>query len=160
PQMLTTLARIEETSDDKGVPNWLATHPAPEDRVQRVSAAVQQAEAGAQRFTVERDGYLRRIDGIVYGDNPDQGVVRGTRFLHAGLRFAVDFPPGWDVNNGQTQVVAKEPGGTTLMLLQLVQQPVGRTLDDVALRSMANAGFRAVSGGRTTSNGLAASVGT
>jgi predicted Zn-dependent protease len=160
PQMLTTLARIEETSDDKGVPNWLATHPAPEDRVQRVSAAVQQAEAGAQRFTVERDGYLRRIDGLVYGDNPDQGVVRGTRFLHAGLRFAVDFPAGWDVNNGQTQVVAKEPGGRTLLLLQMVDRPVGRTLEDVALRSMASAGLRANSGGTTTLNGLEAFVGT
>ena len=160
PQMLTTLARIEETSDDKGVPNWLATHPAPEDRVQRVSAAVQQAEAGAQRFTVERDGYLRRIDGIVYGDNPDQGVVRGTRFLHAGLRFAVDFPAGWDVNNGQTQVVAKEPGGRPLLLLQMVDRPVGRTLEDVALRSMASAGLRASSGGTTTLNGLEAFVGT
>src|SRR5438034_6810803 len=37
PQMLSTLARIEEASDNKGVPNWLSTHPAPEDRVQRVS---------------------------------------------------------------------------------------------------------------------------
>src|SRR5439155_8343477 len=86
PRMLTTLARIEETSDDKGVPRWLATHPAPEDRVQRIQPAVQQAEAGAARFTTERDGYLRHIDGIVYGDSPDQGVVRGNRFLHRNLR--------------------------------------------------------------------------
>jgi predicted Zn-dependent protease len=160
PQMLTTLARIEEASDNKGVPNWLATHPAPQDRVQRVSAAVQQAEAGAQRFTVDRDSYLRRIDGIVYGDNPDQGVVRGERFLHAGLRFAVDFPPGWDVNNGQTQVIAKEPGGRTLLLLQTVNRPIGRTIEEVALRSMASAGFRVSSGGSTTINGLEAFVGT
>src|SRR5262249_46382773 len=130
------------------------------DRVQRVSAAVQQAEAGAQRFTVEHDAYLRRIDGIVYGDNPDQGVVRGERFLHAGLRFAVDFPAGWDVNNGQTQVIAKEPGGRTLLLLQMVNRPVGRTIQEVALRSMASAGFRASSGGATTINGLEAFVGT
>ena len=35
PQMLTTLGRVEESSDNKGVPNWLLTHPAPEDRVRR-----------------------------------------------------------------------------------------------------------------------------
>ena len=160
PRMLTTLARIEEASDDKGVPNWLSTHPAPVDRVQKVQASVQQAETGAARFTTDRDGYLRRVDGIVYGDNPDQGVVRGTSFLHAGLRFAIDFPAGWDVQNGQTQVVAKEPGAGTLMLLQLVQQPLGRSLEEVALRSMQSAGFRAVSGGPTTINGLSAFVGT
>ena len=160
PQMLTTLARIEDASDNKGVPNWLSTHPAPVDRIQKVQSAVQQAEAGAGRFTTDRDAYLRRIDGIVYGDNPDQGVVRGASFLHAGLRFAIDFPTGWDITNGQTQVVAKEPGADALMLLQLVQQPAGRSLQEVALRSMDSAGFRAASGGRTTINGLDAFVGT
>jgi predicted Zn-dependent protease len=160
PQMLTTLARIEEASDNKGVPNWLSTHPAPVDRVQKVQAAVQQAGAGAGRFTTDRDAYLRRIDGLVYGDNPDQGVVRGASLLHAGLRFAIDFPTGWDITNGQTQVVAKEPGADALMLLQLVQQPAGRSLQEVALRSMDSAGFRAASGGRTTINGLDAFVGT
>jgi predicted Zn-dependent protease len=160
PQMLTTLARIEEASDNKGVPNWLSTHPAPVDRVQKVQAAIQQAEAGAGRFTTDRDAYLRRIAGLVYGDNPDQGVVRGASLLHAGLRFAIDFPTGWDITNGQTQVVAKEPGADALMLLQLVQQPAGRSLQEVALRSMDSAGFRAASGGRTTINGLDAFVGT
>ena len=160
PQMLTTLGRIDEAADNKGVPNWLATHPAPEDRVRRVQAAVQQAEVGASRFDINRDEYLKRINGIVYGDNPDQGVVQGRRFLHRDLRFAVDFPQGWEVNNGQAQVVAKEPGGTSLMILQLVQAPQGRPLQDVALQSMQRAGFRPLSGGETMINGLAAFVGT
>jgi predicted Zn-dependent protease len=160
PQMLSTLGRIEEASDSKGVPNWLATHPAPEDRVQRVRAAVERAKTDSDRFTIDREGYLRRIDGIIYGDNPDQGVVRGSRFLHAGLRFAVDFPAGWEVNNGTSQVAAKEPGGRSLVLLQLVDRPVGQNIQDIALRSMNGAGFRAASGGRTVINGLDAFVGT
>jgi predicted Zn-dependent protease len=160
PRMLTTLGRIEEGSDEKGVPNWLATHPAPEDRVQRVQAAVQQAEAGATRLVTDRENYLRRIDGIVFGDNPEQGVVRGSSFLHRNLRFAIDFPSGWDVSNGQTQVVAKEPGGKSVMILQEVPRPQGRNIEDVALLSMQRAGFRVVSGAQTTINGLAAFVGT
>src|SRR5436190_343647 len=51
PRMLTTLVRIEEATDNKGVPNWLSTHPAAADRVQKVQASVQQAEVGAERFT-------------------------------------------------------------------------------------------------------------
>jgi len=160
PQMLTTLGRIEEASDNKGVPNWLQTHPAAEDRVQRVQAAVREAEQGAERFRTDHDGYLNRIDGIVYGDNPDQGVVRGATFLHSNLRFAIEFPPGWDVTNGQTQVVAKEPGEQAVMLLQVIQRPTGRTVQEVALRQMEGAGFRPLSGGRTTINGLDAFVGT
>ena len=106
--MLTTLGRIEETSDSKGVPNWLATHPPADDRVQRVQAAVARRRSAARRrFTTDHDGYLQRVDGIVCGDNPDQGIVRGSSFLHEGLRFAFDFPRGWTVENGQTEVVAK-----------------------------------------------------
>jgi predicted Zn-dependent protease len=160
PQMLTTLGRVEEASDHKGVPNWLSTHPAPEDRIQRVQTAVREAEVGAERFNADRDGYLKRLDGLVFGDNPEQGIVRGASFLHAGLRFAIDFPQGWDVTNGQTQVVAKEPGGNVLMLLQEVQRPAGRTVEEVALRSMEGAGLRPTSGSRTTINGLDAFVGT
>ena len=160
PQMLTTLGRIEEMSDNKGVPNWLATHPAPEDRVGRVQTAVRDAEAGATRFNANHDGYLRRMDGLMFGDNPDQGVVRGSSFLHVGLRFALDFPAGWNISNGQTDVVAKEPGTDVMLLLQPVTRPQGRAIEEVALLSMQRAGFRAVSGAQTTINGLTAFVGT
>ena len=163
PQMLTTLGRIEEASDSKGTPNWLQTHPVAEDRIARVQAAVQEAEAGATHFATERDAFLKRIDGIVYGDNPEQGVVRGNSFLHAGLRFALDFPEGWDINNGEAAVVARQPGTNTVILLQPVTRPPGsavRDTEDIALRSMAGAGLRAISGTRATIHGLEAYVGT
>jgi predicted Zn-dependent protease len=159
-QMLTTLSRVEEASDDKGIPNWLSTHPAAGDRVQRVQEPVLAATAGERGFATNRDGYTQRIDGIVFGDNPDHGVVRGESFLHAALRFAIDFPSGWDVVNGPSQVVAKERGANVLMLLQLLEHAAGRTLQEVALRSMEGAGFRVLDGGRATINGLDAFVGT
>ena len=158
--MLTTLGRIEEASDGKGVPNWLATHPPADDRVQRVQAAVREAEVGAAKFTTDREGYLKRIDGMVWGDNPDQGVVRGASFLHKGLRFALDFPEGWTIENGQAQVAAKGPDGRAVMVLQPVQRPQGRTIDDIAIISMENAGFRPVDGAPTTVNGLQGYLGT
>src|SRR5213078_59500 len=101
----------------KGVPNWLATHPAPDDRVQRVQAAVREAEAADKKFVTDRDKYLSRMTGLVWGDSPEQGIVRGSSFLHKGLRIAFDFPQGWSIENGQTQVAAKEPGGKSLMIL-------------------------------------------
>ena len=160
PQMLTTLARIEEASDDKGVPNWMQTHPVAEDRVERVQAAVRDAEQGATRFTTDHDGYTKRLDGLVYGDNPNQGVVRGASFLHGALRFAVDFPDGWDVTNGASEVVAKEPGGTSVVVVEPLTHPTGRTLRQVAIYAMEPAGFTPLSGGQTSINGLDAFVGT
>jgi len=160
PRMLTTLGRIEETSDSKGVPNWLATHPQPEDRVQRVQAAVREAEAGDRKFKTDRDAYLQRMKGLVWGDNPEQGIVRGTSFLHKGLRFAFDLPSGWSIQNGQTQAAAKQPGGQSAMVLEQVRRPQGRTIEDTAIITMQNAGFRQVDGGPATINGLQAYLGT
>jgi predicted Zn-dependent protease len=161
PEMLTTLGRISEASDNKGVPNWLSTHPAPEARVQRVQTAVQQARAATPPTRIaDRNEFLRRVDGLIFGDNPEQGVVRGRGFLHPKLLFRLDFPDGWDVNNGQTQVVAKQPGADVFMVLQLVPRPSGRTIEEVAVASMRSAGFRVLQGSRTTINGLDGFVGT
>src|SRR5262249_43832739 len=139
PRMLTTLGRIEQASDNKGVPNWLATHPAAENRVERVQAEVQLAQTPGAALVTNRDDHLRRIRGVVYGDNPDQGVVRANAFLHRGLRFAVDFPEGWDITNGQNEVLAKDPGSRAFVALEPIRRPVGRTIEDVALLSMQRA---------------------
>ncbi len=160
PRMLTTLGRIDETSDSKGVPNWLQTHPQPSDRVERVQVAVREAEGTAPKFTTDKDGYLKHIAGIVWGDNPDQGIVRGSSFFHKGLRIAVDFPAGWTIENGQVEVVAKEPGGRSVVVLEPIRRAQGRTIEDVAIVSMQNAGFRQVEGAQTTINGLTAYLGT
>jgi predicted Zn-dependent protease len=99
------------------------------------------------------------VDGIVYGDSPEQGVVRGNDFLHADLRFALRFPEGWEVQNSPQQVLAKAPDAEAYLLLQLVPKAQG-TLQQVAVGSMQNAGFRAVEGDTERVNGLDAFVGT
>src|SRR2546425_3611727 len=79
PQFLATLGRLSEGSE-KGIPNWLSTHPDPASRVDEVTALVQKLAAGRSDFIVNRDEDLQRIDGIIYGDNPEQGIVRGNVF--------------------------------------------------------------------------------
>ena len=160
--MLTTLSRLDEAStSSRGVPGWLSTHPDPADRVQTVQPIVRQAAAGrtGDPFVTNRDGFLRRLDGLVFGDHPEQGVVRAGEFLHAGLKFALTFPGGWDVTNTETQVIAQLPGEEVYLLLQLVPQPRGR-LEDIAVEGMRGAGYRLVEGARTQIGGLPAFQGT
>ena len=160
PGMLSTLGRLDEAAGDrKGVPNFLSTHPEPLLRVQQIQPEVQQLKAGRSNLVTDRDELLRRIDGLIFGDNPEQGVIRGSTFLHPPLRFRLDFPDQWEVANSPQQVVAKAPNADVFMLLQLVQKPVGRNLEDVALASMQNSGFRAIEGERATINGLDAFIG-
>jgi len=159
PAFLSTLGRLDEAAGDRrGIPGWLSTHPDPLSRVNEIQPIVQQLKAGGQ-FSTNREAFLARIDGIVFGDNPEQGIARGSAFLHPVLRFRIDFPTGWEIQNSPQQVVAKAPGADIFMLLQLVKQPRGRNIEEIALNSMGDAGFRPVQGGRTTINGLDAFVG-
>jgi predicted Zn-dependent protease len=161
PDFLTTLARISEATDRRGVPNWLSTHPMPEDRVARVEATVAELEAAPPGELADReDEYLGRIQGLVFGDNPREGIVRGRSFLHPDMRFALEFPEGWEVTNGKTQVASEEPGGKSVVFVQLVEQPQGSSIEEIADRNMRKSGFRQVEGGPRSLNGLDAYLGT
>src|SRR5436190_1791897 len=76
--MLQTLGRLDEASgQSKGVPNWLETHPDPLARVKEIQPTVQELTAGRTGLVRDQDALFRAVDGIIYGDNPDQGIVRG-----------------------------------------------------------------------------------
>ena len=159
--MLATLGRLDEAAGErKGVPNWLSTHPEPLTRVAEIAPTVATLKTGRTDFVTNREGLERRLDGVIFGDNPEQGVTRGSTFLHPPLKFRIDFPAKWDVANSPQQVVAKAPDADVFMLLQVVAKPQGQTVRDVALAHMQAAGLRSVQGERTTINGLDAFVGS
>jgi predicted Zn-dependent protease len=160
--MLRTLSRIDAQADRRGTPNYLATHPASADRVQKIdeTVATLRGAPGADASKTNRVEYLRRIDGLVYGDNPRDGIVRGEELLHPDLRFGIRFPSGWRVDNSKDQVIAKAPDAQAYLLLALVQQPSGTSIQDLALYDMRRAGFQAVQGGEMDINGLRAFIGT
>lgn len=160
--MLRTLQRLDVASgSSEGVPNWLSTHPDPGDRVERVTAFIQSnpTTVGTSGRGADEAEYHRRIDGIVFGDSPSDGIVRGNEFLHPELRLALQFPRGWPIQNSPQQVVTKAPDRDAYMLLQLVPNPSG-SIEQIAQGTMAKAGFRQMEGERANLNGLDAYVGT
>src|SRR5688500_2210083 len=163
--MLRTLARLDEANGSRrGVPNWLSTHPAPADRVEKVQSYIAQARVrpvgtSGRAAQIDEAEFLRRVDGLVFGDSPSQGIVRGNTFLHPDLRLSIAFPRGWESQNTKSQVMAKAPEQNEFMLLQLVPNASG-SIEQVAQGTMANAGFRQLNGQRAQVNGLDAYVGT
>ena len=81
------------------VPEWASTHPDPASRVQ---TALQKA-AGGTGMT-NRDTFLTRIDGLVYGDDPEQGVIEGRQFIHPIFRLSFTAPEGFYMVNGTRAV--------------------------------------------------------
>ena len=100
-------ARGAGRSGGGGQADLFATHPRTADRVQRTVA---QAAGTAVRDPITAgDIYLEKIDGLLYGDDPAQGFVRGRRFAHPDLDFQFEVPEGFTIVNGQTEVVARGP---------------------------------------------------
>lgn len=165
PRFLNTLARVDALSA-RGVPNWLSTHPASDARVER-AAPVAAKFASADASRINRDEYLERINNLVVGDSPKDGIVRGSEFVHPLLRIGVTFPEGWEITNASEAVMAQEPGAKHFMVLQQASsfgQPGSRTagarsIADTAVEMMRKAGYTAVDGSLQRINGNEAYVG-
>ena len=116
-----TLDRISGTSG-RGVPEWLSTHPNPGNRYNRTQQRVAAVTQDLGGMTVNRDGYLRRLDGMVFGENPRLGYFQGGVFYHPDLAFRLDFPNGWKTQNGTQAVVAGSPQNDAIIALTLAGQ--------------------------------------
>jgi predicted Zn-dependent protease len=84
---------------DSTLPEWASTHPDPASRVQSALAS-----AGAGTGVTNRDTFLSRIDGLVYDDDPRQGVIEGSAFIHPELRLTFSAPQGFYMVNGTSAV--------------------------------------------------------
>lgn len=113
------------------VPEWQATHPAPENRDAKIKELIAATGEDYSGYRVGRDSFLRRLEGLVYGSNPRDGYFEGVRFKHPDLAFRIDFPGGWKKVNQRTQVVGVSPREDALLSLTPVpnSSSVGRALD-------------------------------
>lgn len=155
--MLRTLSRLDQVSPPSGIPGWLSTHPEPASRVDEIAPEVQKLSQGG-KFESNRTAYLQRIEGVLYGPDPREGLVRGRDFLHPVERFALTYPEGWPIMNGNTQVIAQAPQRPAYVLLQYADIPPG-DLDRGAVAWMRQSGFQQVEGSPRRLNGLQAHVG-
>jgi len=91
-----------------------ATHPDGDTRLQQVVGdAHRLLAAGANRQ--DRERYLQQIDGMIVGDSPREGFVRGQEFFHPELGFGLRFPSGWSVKNFPDRILFIAPQGKALL---------------------------------------------
>ncbi len=130
-----------------------ATHPDNDTRLQQVvGEAARFKQAGAR---TGQDEFLRKVDRMVYGDSPSQGVVRNNHLYHSGLGLAMRFPAGWRVRNRPQNVAATSPGGEALIDLRAAGPAQGSP--EQVLRKRVSLGFGAQVA-QTTINGLPAAI--
>jgi predicted Zn-dependent protease len=56
---------------------------------------------------------------MLFGENPREGFVEGSAFLHPEMKFRFDAPQGWAVQNQATAVLAASPQRDAVLRLTL-----------------------------------------
>ena len=138
------------------IPAWASTHPDPASRV-----ATANRNAGTRTGLTNRDTFLTRIDGLLYGDDPKQGVIEGQQFIHPELQLAFTAPSGFYMVNGTTAVSINGQNGQAQLTLAQYDGSLENYIYNV-FRQIAgqNAQLQPSSVQRTTVNGLPAAYAT
>ncbi|RZS96526.1 M48 family metalloprotease [Cecembia calidifontis] len=126
-----TLKRQSEGSGAEKIPDFLSTHPSPEEREVTVSKLAEQWKEKLQvsDAAINRESYLKRIDGIIYGEDPKQGFVENGIFYHPTLKFSYPLPKDWSFQNTPQQVQSASKEGDAILILTLNPQ---KTLEEAA----------------------------
>jgi predicted Zn-dependent protease len=155
--VFVALQRSGELAGQSPIPSWLASHPFPEERIQRIQA--QLAELGQDealaRTRIGTDDYLAQLEGLVFGENPRNGFFRANQFLHPDMRFRMDFPQQWRTQNSAQAVLAVSQQQDAIMQMTLAQ---GSEVE-AANRFFGQQGIAASQVSRQSINGLPAATG-
>lgn len=89
-----------------------SSHPRTEDRITEAANIAK----GSTDALLSRDSniYLNKIDGMIYGDSPEQGLIKGREFNHPILRFHFTAPPGFRLKNTPTAVFGEHHTGAIM----------------------------------------------
>jgi predicted Zn-dependent protease len=147
-----TLSRIQE-KEGQGMPSFLATHPDPGARVQRIRELT--GATPARRPSPADTRYLNTIENLVVGEDPRQGFVEGDTFYHPDMRFRFPVPRGFKVVNQPTQVVMVEEQNRAMLGFSATGE---KSVEAAASKFLNQQGFRIIERGPMRSSGLPAYV--
>ncbi|CAN1527825.1 COG4784 Putative Zn-dependent protease [Rhabdaerophilaceae bacterium] len=101
----------------------LATHPTTPERLEKViSVARQYGAPGIGE--ANRAQWLQAVNGVAFGEDANQGVIRGSSFQHPRLRFAFKAPDGFVLENSPHAVLGVSPGGKEALRLDSSRNPI------------------------------------
>jgi len=128
----TTLQRQETLEGEKGggLPEWFSTHPSPVDREAAVRTQTTQwkARLPGRTFRTNREAFLARVDGLVYGEDPRVGFREGDWFYLPQSQVQFRIPAQWTFAREGSQVQLTHPQKAGVILFGIQKG----TVDQVA----------------------------
>ena len=147
-----TIDRIQKEAGVT-IPDFQSTHPNPLNREANVKqmAGEWQAKLPGAQDKVNRDSYLRLLDGLVYGEDPKQGYVENNVFYHPGLKFQYKYPKNWQLLNSPLQVQMANADGSAGAIFRLAE---GTNLNTIKQEIVSNYKLNVIQEKQEKVNGL------
>lgn len=152
-----TLQRESAGTEGAALPDFLSTHPNPGERniaVNKLSIEWKK-KLKLNNPQINRDSYLKKIDGIIYGEDPKQGYLENNIFYHPVLKFQFPVPQNWNYENTPQRVQMAPKDGKALMMMTLA---AGKSLDDAANALLQQNNLQLLQSDKVSVNGLNAMV--
>lgn len=129
-RFLGSMERFAAYRAASGNPNstadFLSSHPTTPTRINSAVRAARQMGAPGIGLR-QKAAYLQSLDGMVFGDDPSEGFVRGRTFLHKRLRISFNVPNGFRLENTPKAVLAINPAGVA-MRFDGIEAPPGQSM--------------------------------
>ena len=127
-QYATDVAREQGREAAEGN-SWLASHPSNDQRlasIRRIAAQYKgdYKDDGRQRF-------LQAMEGVRFGESPEQGLTRGQHFYHSGLGIALTAPTGWRIQNAATSLTVVSPKGDAALRMVTLPPKAGSSHEEI-----------------------------
>lgn len=155
-QMLETLRRLD-AGRSAGVNAYFMDHPDPAKRVQDVQRKIAEIESQAPAAIaggLDRNDYVRRLNGVIVGDSTQQVVVRDNTVHHKPTGLIAQVPSGWKMAVGAGSVftmVDPSRRNNAFILQDLdARQLRGTSAQDAVRRLLSSNGLRYVASTRAS----------
>ena len=118
------------------------THPEISARVSMLESIVGAVGEQAVPDARQHERHLDVVDGLVYGELPKYGIIRGRTFYDAGWRYTFTVPPGFSLYAGASYVQAVGPDGASIRIERRRTRRRGRIDIETYLRRYAAGGMK------------------
>jgi predicted Zn-dependent protease len=109
--------------------DFLSSHPSTPDRVKNALGTARQYAAPGSGSR-DRKAYLAATEGMAYGEDPTEGLIRGRTFLHPRLGFTFTAPEGFVLDNTAQAILGMKDNGSQALRLDNVRVPADQKLTD------------------------------
>jgi len=93
----------------------LDDHPITPKRLKYLDKEI--AKIKVEKKALADNSILELLDGMIFGQNPEQGVIVDNKFMHPDMRLFMEYPAGWSTANTPVMVGAVHEEGEAIVVL-------------------------------------------